>query len=108
MDQRLGIRGRGEPMPPSDQVGSELPVVVDLAIEDDPDAAVLVADGLVAAREVDDAEAAHPHAEGTGQVASSAVRAAVDQDVGHPLQDIGVNRPLSLSAERAVDTTHGT
>ena len=43
---------------------AEAPVVVDLAVEDDPDRAILVRHGLLAAVEVDDAQPAHaePHA----------------------------------------------
>jgi len=37
------------------EIGTELAVVVDLAVEGDPDGFVFVGDGLVAAGEVDDA-----------------------------------------------------
>ena len=39
------------------ELGAQLDVVEDLAVEDDPDRAVFVVDRLLAAREVDDAQA---------------------------------------------------
>ena len=55
----LGIGIRVERVPVRDELRAQLAVVVDLAVEDHPDGAVFVANRLVAAGEVDDAQAAH-------------------------------------------------
>ena len=49
-------RGR-EAMALAQQLGAQLPIVVDLAVADDPLAAVLVGDRLMAAVEIDDRQA---------------------------------------------------
>ena len=48
------------------ELGAQLAEVVDLAVEDDADRAVLVEDRLVAARQVDDRQAAHPQGDARG------------------------------------------
>ncbi len=53
----FGVGLRREAVPAVHEVAAQLDVVEDLAVEDDLDGAVLVADGLLAAFEVDDAEA---------------------------------------------------
>jgi hypothetical protein len=45
------------------ELAPQVAVVVDLAVEDDPDGAILVADRLLAVVEIDDAQP--PHAEAT-------------------------------------------
>ena len=68
---------RSEAMAAAFEVGTKLGKVVDLAVVDDPGAAVFVEDGLVAAGEIDDAEAAHAEARAIGDIDAFIVRAAV-------------------------------
>ena len=57
MDDDLGVAARAEHVPERRQLGHQLPVVVDLAVEDDDDGAVLVEHRLLAGRQVDDRQA---------------------------------------------------
>ena len=58
VDDDLGVARRAESVALDLQLGAELDVVVDLAIEDDPQRAVLVAQWLLARGQVDDREPA--------------------------------------------------
>src|SRR5262249_14249776 len=57
MDKHLGIAVGSETMPLGLEIGTERLEVVDLAVEDDLDGAVLVADRLIASGQVDDRQA---------------------------------------------------
>ncbi len=63
VDEHLGVAMSREGVPGPLEVMPELAVVVELAVLDDLDAAVLVADRLVAGLEVDDREAARGEAD---------------------------------------------
>src|SRR5207247_2599339 len=54
--EHLGVAVRAKTVTGALELGAQLPVVVDLAVLDDVDAAVLVRDRLVARLEVDDRE----------------------------------------------------
>ena len=56
VDEHLGVAARREAVPGALELVPQLAVVVDLAVLDDGDPAVLVGDRLVAGREVDDRE----------------------------------------------------
>jgi hypothetical protein len=56
MDDGLGVGPGPVDVPGAFECGPDIRVVVDLAIEDDPDRAVLVRERLMASREVDDTE----------------------------------------------------
>ena len=55
----LGVGRRREAVAARHELAPQLAVVVDLAVEDDPDRAVLVGDRLLAGLEVDDGQPAH-------------------------------------------------
>jgi hypothetical protein len=55
VDDDLGVRGGPEAMPVTLELGAQLAKVVDLAVEDGPDRAVLVEDRLLSGGEVDNA-----------------------------------------------------
>src|SRR4029079_14510121 len=77
-------------------------VVVDLAVEDDPGAAVLVGHGLMAAGEVDDGQAPHGEAGLPQQHGAVVVRAAVNEGGAHPLQDRRIGpEEVPLAADSA-------
>jgi hypothetical protein len=90
VDEDLGVAMGMEPVALFDEVFAELEVVVDFAVEDDLDAAVLVAEGLGAAAEVDDAEAAVAEGDGAVTVVAEAVGAAVLEGVAHPGHEVRV------------------
>src|SRR5262249_2995921 len=83
MDNDLGVGIRGEPVSPRLETGPQIPVVVDLAVEHDPDRAVLVGQRLMTADQVDDAEAAHPEANRAVGVDTLVVWSPVDDRLAH-------------------------
>src|SRR5215475_4472070 len=74
-------------MPASLQILSQLQVVVNLAVEDDRERMIFVTDGLVAGREVDDAEAAHPQSDRAIQKKSVIVGASILDYPAHRTQN---------------------
>jgi len=60
VDEHLRVAARREPVSRALELGTELELVVDLAVVGDPDRAVLVRQRLRASVEVDDAEATVP------------------------------------------------
>src|SRR6185437_11791013 len=59
VNQRFGIAVGGEAMALCDELASQILIIVDLAIENDPHRTVFVRERLVSARKIDDAQAAH-------------------------------------------------
>src|SRR5262245_65357035 len=106
MDDHLGVRGRGKAVTPCLELGPELAVVVDLAVEDDPYGAVLVGQGLAARIEVDDAETPHPDPERPVAVDASAVGSPMENRLRHLLQDGRRGRLLAIAAKEAEDPAH--
>src|SRR5262249_12566198 len=83
VDQHLDVAPCPEEMPPRAEPGSQLAVVVDLAIADDAHRAVLVAHRLLPAGQVDDGEAPHPHDERTGGDQAAVIGSAMIERVAH-------------------------
>jgi len=107
VDDRLGVGRGGEPVAVGLELLAQLPEVVDLAVEDDPDAPVLVGDRLIAAGEVDDGEPSHAEtgAIGAGGIGAGrtgapsaedasplAVGSPMRNDVIHALEHVGRDR----------------
>ena len=97
VDDRLGIGARPELVATVLQGITHRVVVVDLAIEDDLDRAVLVSDGLVTAPDVDDREPSHSEAHTGCDVGAPVIRPPVCDRVAHRLHrggaDIARERP---------------
>ena len=55
MNECFGVALCGQAMTALLQIGAQLEVIVNLAVEDDMDGAVFVGDGLMTAGEIDDA-----------------------------------------------------
>ncbi len=85
----------------------QIAVVVDLAVEDDPDAAVLVLHRLMAAGAVDDGQPAVTERGVRIGKHPAAVRAAVPEAIGHRI-DRGANIGVQCIRDRdhAADSTH--
>ncbi len=77
VDDRLGVAARAEAVAAGLQLGPQLGVVVDLAVEDDLDRTVLVGHRLVPPGEVDDAQPAHPDGQAAFHPVALVVRAPV-------------------------------
>ena len=91
------------------ELGAQLDVVVDFAVEYQPESAVLVAHGLEAGvGQVDNAQMAVGKAETTCviEVEALAVGAAMSDGFGHTCQHSPVGR-LPVSVEYACNAAHG-
>ena len=107
VDDDLGVRARREGVPAGGEDPGELAVVVDLAVEDDPDPAVLARHRLVAGREVDDLEPAHREPRGPVHEEALVVGPAVGEPVVHAPQDGGVRAPVGAREDVPDDPAHG-
>src|ERR1700722_6681528 len=87
VDDHLGVGGRVEAVARGFQVTSQFPVVVDFAVEDDPDRAILVVDWLVPGREIDDAEPPHAERDAGVHPDTLVVRAAMADDGAHAVDE---------------------
>ena len=69
------------------ELAAQLAVVVNFAVEDDPDRARLVVHRLPAARQIDDAEAPHAEGEPRLNVHAFVVGSPVADHVAHPVDE---------------------
>jgi len=83
VEDDLGIGVRCKLVPASFEFGAQLHIIKHLAIEDDPECAVLIADGLLAARKVDDAQAGISQADTIGEINAELVRPAMADHAKH-------------------------
>jgi hypothetical protein len=81
-------------------------VIVDFTIEDNPNRAVLIADGLVAGDQVNDAQAPHSESDAAVRVNTLIVRTAMSHRGTHPAQDVLANRGLFPELHDARNSTH--
>jgi hypothetical protein len=89
----------------TEQLFPEFQVVEDLAVEGDPQRRVLVAHGLLAAGEVNDAEPGMRQTHAVLRVKSGIVRPAMSQHPNHPLEGIRSDG-RSIEIEYAGYATH--
>src|SRR5262249_27899474 len=102
VDDHLGVRAGAEVVAAVLELVAELDVVVDLAVRDHRERLILGEDGLAAALEIDDRQAAHPRGEPALVEVPFAVRASVAQYLAHAAKQIGL-----LEAGEAEDPAHG-
>ena len=103
--EHLGVATRAERVAGALELVHELAVVVDLAVLDDDDRAVLVRDRLVAAGQVDDREPARGDADALVRVHALRVGAAMDERLRHRTQPVDVER--RLRRRDPADPAHG-
>src|SRR6185295_19083904 len=84
VNDRFGVAVGVEAMTPRDQFCSKLGIVMNFAIEDDPDRAVFVLDWLLAGRQIDDREPPHTECYTGHDAASFVVRTTVADRSAHP------------------------
>src|ERR1017187_3807541 len=108
MNNDFGVGVGVEAMAAAFELGAEFGEIVNLAVENDPCAAVFVEDGLMASGEIDDAEAAHAEASAVGDVKSLIVGAAVNDLVAHVVHESFRDVALASCAHHASDSTHGS
>src|SRR6185369_6305777 len=88
------------------ELGRQLPIVVDFAVEDRPDAAVLAAHRLMARRQIDDLEPAHRERGRALEEESLVVRTSVREPIVHPLQDSRIRSTVAAGEDVADDAAH--
>src|SRR5262249_26303794 len=81
-------------------------IVVNLAVENDPDRAVLIGKRLSAAAEVDDTEPSMPKTSGALRINSESVRSAMADDGGHSLDDRALDSPLFVKKKLSANAAH--
>jgi hypothetical protein len=105
VNEHLGVAARHEAVAAPFEVPAQVEVVVDLAVEDHLKPAVLIAERLVAARNIDDAEAAVAEPERTIHEVAGAVGAAVRETFSHPPQRRQF-RGAAAAVQKSCDPAH--
>lgn len=105
VDNDLGIAPRGEDVAARLQLSAQLPVVVDLTVEDDPAGAVLVGERLMAGLDVDDAQPSAGKPYWAVEKEAFVVRASMGDGPSHRLE---LTPAHTLGAVFAADATHET
>src|SRR5262249_20575199 len=106
MHDDLGVTAGTEAVPGLLETSSELAEVVDLAVAHDPQPLVLVGDGLMTAREIDDGEAAHPEQDVTVDEVAVIIGTAMNRDAAHARVQGRIRRRPAGEAEQSVDAAH--
>src|SRR5579859_7599946 len=88
------------------QASAKVDVVVDLAVVDDPNVLTLVSQRLVAALDVDNAQAAHGQTDVLLHEEAFVVRAAVNDAAIHARQHVALYPPVAIGEKNAADSTH--
>src|SRR5262249_55092382 len=86
MHDYFGVAGGAKTMTSGLEVLAQSAIVVNFAVEDDPDGLVLVSDGLVAGPEVDDAQTPHAQSDRGLDVVPEVIGAPVRDPVAHCLE----------------------
>src|SRR5215831_8550012 len=105
MDDDLGVRARPEAMAERRELVPQSAVVVDLSVEDDVDAAVLVGDRLITGLEIDHAQPGDAERNPPLDVIAEGVGTAVPQRADHALDDRAVGAITGRQQESG-DPTH--
>ncbi len=84
MNEDFGVAARRESMPGALQPGAEFMMIINLAIEDYVDRAVLIANGLSATTDINDTEPPHSHRNARLDKIAGTIRAAMVDRVAHP------------------------
>jgi len=106
VDDDLGVALGAEAVAQRLELGHEFLEVVDLAVKDDADAAVLVEKRLLAGGDVDDRQAAVAKAQARLDVQAAFVGAAVVLRIVHSRQRRAVDRTGTAGIEEAGDAAH--
>src|SRR5260221_11644836 len=90
------------------QLGAELPEIVDLAIENDPDFLRTVRHGLMPSSQVDNREASEAESERTGKIIPLVIRSPMGDRPCHPGDGFRANRLLTDKVKLAADSAHNS
>jgi hypothetical protein len=106
MNESLAIPGRTKPMPFRLQPALERRKVVDLTVEDRPDAAVLIGEGLMSTGHVDDREPPKSQRGMVVEVLTQVVRPAVENLVRHRPEKARADTVAPVRPDRTTNPAH--
>jgi hypothetical protein len=88
------------------KLSAELAKVVNLSIEYDPDATILVEDGLVPASQINNAQAAYAKTGAIFYVYTFIVGSAVNDRLAHPVDDGIIDSRVVPRADNSCNSAH--
>jgi hypothetical protein len=103
MQNSFGVAMGPELVAARQEIRTEIAVIINFAVERDPDGLVLIGDGLVTARQIDDAQAAVSQAHGSIQVKALIIRPSMRHRVRSALKRNGVG---GLTRTEIVNSTN--
>ena len=106
MQNGFGVAVRPELMAPRQEVRAQIAIVIDFTVEGNPDGLVLVGDGLVAARQINDAQAPVPQAQRAVQVKALVVRPTMRHRVRSALERDRISRLARTEIENSTNAAH--
>src|SRR5436853_1669126 len=86
VNDRFGVAVGVKSMAEFFELRSQLEVVVDLAVKNDPGGPISIVDWLLPVREIDDRQPAHSQADAVAEIKSIVVRTAMTNGVVHSRQ----------------------
>src|SRR5450432_1485037 len=106
MNERFGVAVGLKAMALGDQLCAQRLVIVDLAVEDHPERAVLIRNGLMAGAEVNDAETAHADGAAAFDMEAFVVRTAMANPVAHAFYEFEPGR--TVAPDVACNSAHSS
>src|SRR5208282_893519 len=106
MQNGFGVAVRPELMAPRQEIRAQIAIVIDFTVEGNPDGLVLVGDRLVAAGQVNDAQAPIPQAQRAVQVKALVVRPTMHHRVRSALERNRISRLARTEIEDATNAAH--
>jgi hypothetical protein len=88
------------------EIFSQILVVINFTVEDNPNVSAFIAQGLMTGLNVDDAEAAHRQPDVLFDKEAIIVRPAMDDLPVHSGEQVTIHPPGSLGMKDAADSTH--
>src|SRR5208337_367094 len=101
MQNGFGVAVRPELMAPGEEIRAQIAVVIDFTVESNPDGLVLVGDGLVAARQINNAQAPVPQSQHAVQVKALVIRPTMRHRVRSALERNWINRLACTEIENS-------
>jgi hypothetical protein len=102
----LGVATSAKPVPTANQPLAQGYMIVNFAIEHDPDRVVFVADWLMPGCKIYDAEAAHAQSNIALRERALVIGTTMDNGARHPAQDFGTDLSARLKVQDAHNPTH--
>ena len=106
MDDDLGVSVCFEGVTFAQEKGAQFLVIVDFPVEDDPDAAVLIGQGLMSSVQVNDREPAVAQSDLGGGVNAFIVWTSMADSLKHRPNQSGLDVGLSIKIKLSADSAH--